>query len=65
MAHLENLKFWRGAKAKAEISFYDCEDARGQVHPERASHAPAYRLASVFSRPNGLQRTDKGQWLVG
>ncbi len=39
MAHLENLKFWRGdnLKAKAEISFYDCEAANGKVHPERAS----------------------------
>jgi hypothetical protein len=32
MAHLENLKFWRGTKAQAEISYYDCKDAYNKVH---------------------------------
>ncbi len=58
MAHIENLKFWRGVKAEAEISFYDCMSARGQVHlaVRIASHAchaaapPPRFLVSLFSR---------------
>jgi hypothetical protein len=60
MAHLENLKFWRGsgrAKADAEICFYDCKDALDKVHSGIASYPTANCLASVLVKVNCLQST--------